>query len=199
MTVPDLEATPARRAPRHRARTWLAVTGLVVAGLAGTAVVAATNGGGTSGGGTSGPPAATAPTAAAAPGDPSPCPSAAPGRAAPPTATGALGPAVTGRPTEARLCRYSPLSPTSRLTGQRLVTDPGTVGRLGALLDALAPFPQGVANCPLDDGSAIVLRFNSGENLTAWLTGCPRLVAPSGVYRLTAGAQRDLTALLPAG
>jgi hypothetical protein len=149
---------------------------------------------------TGAPPAVTGATPAPAVGGPLPCAATPPDPGAPVPEHAGGGPAVPGRPVTARLCRYAGLSTSLQrpLVGQRLISDGPTVDRLRADLDGLAPFPATAFHCPEDDASAIVVRFAPAPTVTAWLTGCPRLAAPSGAFQLSARALADLEVLVPA-
>jgi hypothetical protein len=71
--------------------------------------------------------------------------------------------------TAMRLCRYAGLNarPTLKLKRAMLVTDPGTIARLVADLDALRPI-RGALSCPTSDGSQVLalLAYPNGHRVT---------------------------------
>jgi hypothetical protein len=77
------------------------------------------------------------------------------------------------------------------------ITDPATVARIAAIVDALPVYPPGIMGCPLSDGSGMRLTFRatlSGPALsvvTAQSEGCPSVTVTIGGKPMPELSQAD--------
>ena len=70
------------------------------------------------------------------------------------------------------------------------ITNQATVGKLAALIDGLPLFPSGTYNCPMDDGSSLMLTFSAGRGGPALATATVALSGCQGVDLTTSGKQQ---------